>query len=68
MGQRCLPADRGALGGCPAEGRIQIGAIGAKGLWAPGETTRTHPQGQAEAAEQIFGQGDLLVLLRHGWS
>ena len=36
----------------------ESGAIGAKGLWTPGGTTRTHPGSQAE---QVFGQGDLLV-------
>ena len=46
----------------------ESGAIGAKGLWAPGGTTRTHLGGQAEAAEQVSGQGDLLVLLADGWS
>ena len=44
----------------------ESGAIGAKGLRAPGGTTRTHLGGQAEAAEQVFGQVDLLVLLGHG--
>ena len=32
----------------------ESGAIGAKGLQAPGGTTRTHPGSQAE---QVFGQG-----------
>ena len=40
----------------------ESGAIGAKGLQGPGGTTRTHPGSQAEATEQVFGQGDLLVL------
>ena len=40
----------------------ESGAVGAKGLQAPGGTSRTHPRSQAEAAEQVFGQGDLLVL------
>ena len=39
----------------------ESGAVGAKGLWAPGRTSRTHPGSQAEAAEQVFGQEDLLV-------
>ena len=39
----------------------ESGAIGAKGLQGPGGTTRTHPGSQAEATEQVFGQGDLLV-------
>ena len=39
----------------------ESGAIGAKGLWVPGGTTRTHPGSQAEATDQVFGQGDLLV-------
>ena len=43
----------------------ESGAIGAKGLQAPGGTTRTHLKGQAEAAEQVFKQGDLLVLPGH---
>ena len=43
------------------------GAIGAKGLQAPRGTTQTPPPGgQAEAAEQSFGQGDLLVLQNTG--
>ena len=29
---------------------------------------RTHLGGEAEAAEQVFGQGDLRVLLGHGRS
>ena len=33
----------------------ESGAIVAKGLHAPGGTTRTHPGSQAE---QVFGQGD----------
>ena len=33
----------------------ESGAIGAKGLRAPGGTTQTHPGSQAE---QVFGQGD----------
>ena len=33
----------------------ESGAIGAKGLQAPGGTTQTHPGSQAE---QVFGQGD----------
>ena len=44
----------------------ESGAIGAKGLRAPGGTTRTHLKGQAEVAEQVFEQGDLLVLPGHG--
>ena len=40
----------------------ESGAVGAKGLRAPRGITRTHPGSQAEAAEQVFGQGDLLVL------
>ena len=39
----------------------ESGAVGAKGLRAPRGITRTHPGSQAEAAEQVFGQGDLLV-------
>ena len=46
----------------------ESGAVGAKGLQAPGGTSRTHPGSQAEAAEQVFGQGDLRVLLVHGSS
>ena len=68
MGQGCPPADRGVLGGCSAEGRSNRRAIGAKGLRASGGTTRIHLGNQAEAAEQVFGQGDLLVLPGHGWS
>ena len=37
------------------------GALGAKGLRAPGGTSQTHPGSQAEVVEQVFGQGDLLV-------
>ena len=40
----------------------ESGAVGAKGLRAPRGITRTHPGSQAEAAEQVFGQGDLQVL------
>ena len=61
MGQGCPPDDRGALGGCSAEEGPESGAIGAKGLRAPGGATWTHLGGQAEAAEQVFGQEDLLV-------
>lgn len=43
----------------------ESGAEGAKGLQVPGGTTRTHPGSQAEAAEQVFGQGDLWVLWGH---
>ena len=43
----------------------ESGAIGAKGLRVPGGTTRTHQGGQAEATEQVFGQGDLWVLPGH---
>ena len=68
MGQGCPPADSGALGGCSAEEGPESGAIGAKGLRAPGGATWTHLGGQAEAAEQVFGQEDLLVLPGHGWS
>ena len=40
----------------------ESGAVGAKGLQVPGRTTRTrYPGSQAEATEQVFGQGDLLV-------
>ena len=40
----------------------ESGAIGAKGLQAPGRTTQTrYPGSQAKATEQVFGQGDLLV-------
>ena len=39
----------------------ESGAIGAKELRAPGGTTWTHTGSQAEAAEQVFGQGVLLV-------
>ena len=46
----------------------ESGAVGAKGLRAPRGITRTHPGSQAEAAEQVFGQEDLLVLPGHGWS
>ena len=44
----------------PKEG-LKSGAVGAKGLRAPGGTTRTDPGSQAEATEQVFGRGDLLV-------
>ena len=40
----------------------ESGAVGAKGLRAPGGTSQTNPGSQAETAEQVFGQGDLLVL------
>ena len=51
----------GLLGAALQKEGPESGAIGAKGLQAPGGTTRTHLKGQAEAAEQVFGQGDLLV-------
>ena len=39
----------------------ESGALGAKGLRVPRGITWTHPGSQAEVAEQLFGQGDLLV-------
>ena len=42
----------------------ESGAIGAKGLQAPGGTTRTHPGSQAE---QVFGQGDRVEQEQNVW-
>ena len=45
----------GLLGAALQKEGPESGEIGAKGLWTPGGTTRTHPGSQAE---QVFGQGD----------
>ena len=55
-----LPTMRLSGAALPKEGP-KSGAVGAKGLRAPGGTTRTDPGSQAEATEQVFGRGDLLV-------
>ena len=55
-----LPTMRLSGAALPKEG-LKSGAVGAKGLRAPGGTTRTDPGSQAEAAEQVFKQGDLVL-------
>ena len=73
MGQGCPPADRGALsewvGGVALQKEgSKSGAIGAKGLWEPGVTTRTHPGSRAEGLGRSLDRRELWVLPGHGRS
>ena len=72
-GQGCPPADRGALGGWMGGVVLQkegskSGEIGAKGLWEPGGTTRTHQESWAEGLGRSLDRRELQVLPGHGRS
>ena len=64
-GQGCPPADHEALRGCPAEGRTQVRGIRSKGAAGAWRHHTDPPRSQAKAAEQVFEQGDLLILPGH---
>ena len=49
-------------GGALQKEGAESGEVRAKGLQEPGGTSTDPPGSQAEATEQVFGQGDLLVL------